>query len=97
MELKTAQATFENKESEKVTQAASKPKSESQEAVKELRKAFDEMDQFLNIMSQMSGKTEYAEIASKLNELIDGINTNVKSRSTRRENSKEESDEVTED
>lgn len=94
LELKTAQSSFESKEAEKLAQAASKPKSESEEAVKELRAAFDEMNQFLNIMSQMSGKAEYAEIASKINELIDGINTNVKARSTRRENTKEELDEV---
>ena len=94
LELKTAQSTFESKEAEKVTQAATKPKSESEEAVKELRTAFNEMNQFLNIMSQMSGKAEYAEIASKINQLIDDINTNVKARSTRRENAKEELDEV---
>ena len=76
--------------------AAAKPKSESEAAVKDLRKAFDEMSQFLNIMSQMSGKAEYNEIASKINQLIDEVNTNVKARSTRRENAKEELDEVVE-
>ncbi len=94
LELKTAQSSFESKEAEKVTQAATKPKSESEEAVKELRAAFNEMNQFLNIMSQMSGKAEYTEIASKINELIDDVNTNVKARSTRRENTKEELDQV---
>jgi len=39
-------------------------------------------------MSQLSGKAEYNEIASKVNQLIDGVNTNVKARSTRRENAK---------
>lgn len=96
LELKTAQSTFEAKDAEKITNSALQPKSESEDAVKELRKAFDEMSQFLNIMSQMSGKAEYAEIASKINQLIDGINTNVKARSTRRENAKEELDEVVE-
>lgn len=95
-ELKDAQAAFEAKEAEKVTMAAAKPKSESESAVKDLRKAFDEMSQFLNIMSQMSGKAEYNEIASKINQLIDEVNTNVKARSTRRENAKEELDEVVE-
>jgi Zn-dependent oligopeptidase len=91
-ELKAAQAAFETKQTEKVTQAAAKPKSESEAAVKELRKAFSNLSQFLNIMSQLSGKAEYNEIASKVNQLIDGVNTNVKSRSTRRENAKEELD-----
>jgi len=95
-ELKAAQAAFEAKEAEKVAMAAAKPKSESEAAVKDLRKAFDEMSQFLNIMSQMSGKAEYNEIASKINQLIDEVNTNVKARSTRRENAKEELDEVVE-
>ncbi len=95
-ELKAAQAAFEAKETEKVTQAAAKPKSESEAAVKELRKAFSETNQFLNIMSQISGKVEYTEIASKINQLIDGVNTNVKARSTRRETAKEELNEVVE-
>ena len=90
LELKTAQSTFEAKDAEKVTHSASQTKSESEEAVKELRKAFDDISQFLNIMSQMSGKAEYAEIAAKINQQIDEINTKVKSRNTRRENAKEE-------
>lgn len=89
-ELKAAETAFENKTSEKMSKEAAKPKSESEEAVKDLRKAFDDLDQFLNIMSQLSGKAEYEEISSKINELVDEINTNVKARSTRRENAKEE-------
>ena len=96
LELKTAQSTFEAKDAEKISTSASKPKSESEEAVKELRNAFNDISQFLNIMSQMSGKAEYAEIAAKINQQVDEINTKVKARSTRRENAKEELDEIVE-
>ena len=92
VELKTAQTVFAAKEADKVNQSAAKPKSESAEAVKDLRKAFDDLNQFLNIMSQLSGKAEYEEISAKINELVDEINTNIKARSTRRENSKDELD-----
>jgi len=97
LELKTAQSVFAAKQAEKVNKGAARPKSESEEAIKDLRKAFDELNQFLNIMSQLSGKAEYEEIASKINELADEINTNVKARNTRRENSKEEVDQTVED
>jgi len=96
LELKTAQTAFSAKEAEKVNKGAAKPKSESEEAIKDLRKAFDDLNQFLNVMSQLSGKAEYEEIASKINELADEINTNVKARNTRRENAKEEADQTIE-
>ncbi len=95
-ELKVAQTNFELKEIEKVTQAAAKPKSESEEAVRELRKAFTDTSEFLNIMGQMTNRIEYNEIAAKINQLVDEVNTKVKARQTRRENAKEELDETVE-
>jgi len=95
-ELKTAETAFENKLREKVAEGATKPRSDSEEAVKDIRKAFDDLSQFLNIMSQLSGKAEYTRIADEVNEIVDQINTEVQARSTRRENAKEEVEQAVE-
>jgi len=89
-ELKAAQLAFDTKEIERANKEAEIPKSQSEEARKEIRSSMEDLDKLLHVFSQLTGKNEYAQIAGEINEVVSGINTSAISRSTRRENSQEE-------
>jgi len=88
-ELKSAQALFEQKEAEKFNDAKGKVKSESVEATKDIRIAFDSLEKFLFTMNDLTDKLEYIKIAKAINEVVDQVNAKALARSTRRKNSKE--------
>lgn len=89
-ELKSAQEAFTAKESERVDQEALKPHRNGVEAAKDLRKAIENLSQFLTVMLQITGKDAYAKIIDKINEVVSEINARVLAQATRRQSAKEE-------
>ena len=89
--LKVIQLAFEaNEEEEPLGAEAIKLKSQSEQGIKDMRLTFDDLERLLHVMSRLSGKPEYTEIATEVNEVIDQVNTNVLARSRRNANLKEE-------
>ena len=89
-EIKITQNAFVTKESERLDQEADKPSKDGLESAKELRKSIEYLGQFLSVMSEQSGKEDYAKIAAKINEVVSEINTRVSAKLTRLKSAKEE-------
>lgn len=88
--IKKAQNAFEVIDMNKIDDESEKPKSESEEACKNIRAAIEDLDKFIEVANQLTPNGDYDKINAEINEVIAENNTLVITRTTRRKNAKEE-------